>query len=93
VKERVERPPGAAALLCDSEPFLMLFFIISDIGDKNQNAACFPDAQHALHGPVFQHVTVMDEEPQAPPRDEPFDNQFGAATWRDPSLKQSLTDR
>ena len=37
----------------------------------------------------------MDDEPQAaaPPRDEPFDNQFGAATWRAPSIKQFLTDR
>jgi hypothetical protein len=37
----------------------------------------------------------MGDETQAaaPPRDEPFDNQFGAATWRDPSIKQSLTDR
>jgi hypothetical protein len=47
VKERVERPPGAAALLCDSEPFFMLF-LISD----NNNAACFPDAQYALRKPV-----------------------------------------
>jgi hypothetical protein len=31
--------------------------------------------------------------PKPPPRDEPFDNQFGAATWRDPSIKQFLTDR
>jgi hypothetical protein len=37
----------------------------------------------------------MGDETQAaaPPRDEPFDNQFGAATWRDPSIKQFLTDR
>jgi hypothetical protein len=47
VKEQVERPPGAAALLCDSEPFVMLFLT----GDNN-NAACFPDAQYALRKPV-----------------------------------------
>ncbi len=47
MKEQVERPPGAAALLCDSEPFVMLF-LISD----NNNAACFPDARYALRKPV-----------------------------------------
>lgn len=42
-----------------------------------------------------ERVTVMSDEPQAaaPPCYEPFDNQFGATTWRDPSLKQFLTDR
>jgi hypothetical protein len=59
----------------------MLRCIIGDIGDKNENAACFPDAQHALHSRVVQHVTVMDDEPQAPRRYEAFNIQFRAAIW------------
>jgi hypothetical protein len=62
----------------------MLRGMIGDVGDKNENAACFPDAQHALHSRVVQHVTVMDDETQAALRDSAFDIQFRAAISRYP---------
>ena len=44
---------------------------------------------------VIQRVTVMGDQPQAavPPRYEPFEEKFSAATWRDQPLKQFLKDR
>ena len=41
---------------------------------------------------VIQRVTVMGDEPQpaAPPRYEPFDEKFSAASWRDLPLTSSL---